>query len=322
MSPPGYTDVQAAARRLDGIAHRTPVITSRTLDAQLGMSVFFKCENLQRVGAFKFRGAYNAVAQLTAVERQRGLIAYSSGNHAQAVALAARLFECDATIVMPANAPRVKRAATEGYGARVVAYDSAVESREQVADRLMAEREYTLVPPFDHPHIVAGQGTSALELLQETPALDALLVPCGGGGLLSGCALAAHGAQSGCRVIGVEPQGADDAVRSFRSGVLQRIEAPDTIADGVRTPSLGELPFALIREHVHDMCTVSEEAIGTAVALAFLRLKMVIEPSGALGLAALLSGELRGYRRVGVLVSGGNVDQEVFCRLIAAVNLR
>ncbi len=322
MSLPVYGDIEQAAERLAGVAHRTPVVTSRTLDAQLGMSVFFKCENLQRVGAFKFRGAYNAISQLTPAQRERGLIAYSSGNHAQAVALAARLFECDATIVMPDNAPRIKRQATEGYGAKVVAYAAAAGSRENVAERLMAEREYTLIPPFDHPHIVAGQGTSALELLRDVPDLDALLVPCGGGGLLSGCALAAHGAQPGCHVIGIEPEGADDAVRSFRSGTLQRTDSPQTIADGVRTPSLGEIPFALIRRYAADMCTVSEEAIGTAVAFAFERLKLVVEPSGALGLAALLSGQAGGYRRVGVLLSGGNVDPDVFCRLLGGVNLR
>ncbi len=314
---PGFEAVQAAATRLAGVAHRTPVLTSASLNERLGAEVFFKCENLQRVGAFKFRGAYNAVSQLDAGARERGLLAYSSGNHAQAVALAARLFECTATVVMPEDAPRVKRAATEGYGARVVTYRPGEQSREEVARRLLGEADYALIPPFDHPHVLAGQGTAALELLDEVPELDALFVPCGGGGLLSGCALAASGAQPRCAVIGIEPEGADDAVRSFHSGHLQRIEHARTIADGVRTPQLGELTFALIRRYARDLQRVPEAAIAPAVRFFHERMKLVVEPSGALGLAALLANGVGGHRRIGVLVSGGNVDPETLAALLA-----
>ena len=301
-------DVRAARERIAGQAHVTPIVTSRSLDARAGAEVVLKCENLQRVGAFKFRGAWNAVSRLTPAQRERGVIAYSSGNHAQAVALAGRLLGVATTIVMPAAAPIIKREATSDFGATVRLYDPATESREAVAAALQAAHGLTLVPPFDHPHVIAGQGTAALELHEQAPDLDALLVPCGGAGLLSGCAVATRAVAPGCRVIGIEPEVADDATRSFRTGILQTVHNPPTIADGTRTPSLGELTFPLVRRYVDDMQTVSEAAIVEAVRFLFFRLKLVVEPSGALGVAALLSGAVRVSGRVGVILSGGNID--------------
>ena len=303
-----FASVTAAARRLHGQAHVTPVLTSRTLNAHAGAEVFLKCENLQRVGAFKFRGAYNAISQLSDAERARGVITYSSGNHAQAVALACRLLGAAANVVMPANAPATKRAATEGYGAQVIPYDAATGDRRAIAEALAAEHGYTIIPPYDHPEIIAGQGTAALELFEQIGALDALLVPCGGGGLLSGSAIAAKGLSPACRVIGIEPEVADDATRSFHTGVLHTVHNPPTIADGTRTPSLGTLTFPLVRAYVDDMRTVSEAAIVEAVRFLFFRTKIVVEPSGALGVAALLSGAVRAVERVGVILSGGNMD--------------
>ena len=315
-----FDDVQAAAERLKGIAHRTPVATSRTLDERLGASVFLKCENLQRMGAFKFRGAYNAVARLSAAERARGVLTYSSGNHAQATALACRLLGAQATIVMPENAPRAKRCATEGYGARIVAYDPAREKREEVAERLRQDGDPVLIPPYDHADVIAGQGTAARELFEEAGALDLLLVPCGGGGLLSGSALAARALAPSCRVVGVEPELADDATRSFRTGTLQTVSNPPTIADGARTPSLGTLTFPLVRANVDDMATVADDDLVRAMRFAFERLKLVVEPTGVLGLAAALSGRVsaRG-KRVGVILSGGNVDLAYALELFAKV---
>lgn len=311
-----FEEIRAAAGRLAGVAHRTPVVTSRTLDARAGAEVFLKCENLQRVGAFKFRGAYNAISRLSPAARERGVLAYSSGNHAQGVALAGRLLGVATTIVMPTDAPATKLAATRGYGARVVEYDRGEESRRQVAARLMGEGAYALIPPFDHPDIVAGQGTAALELLEEVGSLDTLLVPVGGGGLLSGSAVAARRVCPSCRVIGVEPAVADDATRSFYSGSIQRVINPPTLADGTRTESLGELTFELIRRHVDAMRTVSEEAIVDAVRFLFFFLKQVVEPSGALGVAALLSGNVEARGRVGVILSGGNVDGPTMARIL------
>jgi threo-3-hydroxy-L-aspartate ammonia-lyase len=304
-----YDDIEAAARRIAGIARVTPVMTSRSLDERLGARVFLKCESFQRAGAFKFRGAYNAISKLSAADRRRGILTYSSGNHAQAVALASRLLGAAATVVMPADAPAAKRKATEGYGARVVAYDPAREDREEVARRLQAEGDPVLIPPFDHPDVVAGQGTSAMELIDETGALDLLLVPCGGGGLLSGSAIAAKRLAPGCRVIGVEPEEADDATRSFRTGTLHTVRNPRTIADGARTPSLGKVTFPLVRQHVDDMVTVSDDDILRAMRFLWERMKLVVEPTGALGLAAAWKGavDLAG-KRVGVILSGGNVD--------------
>jgi len=304
-----YDDVVRAAERLAGVAHRTPVATSRTLDERLGARLFLKCENLQRAGAFKFRGAYNAIARLTAEERARGVLTYSSGNHAQAIALASRLLGTRATIVMPRNAPVAKRRATEGYGARIVDYDPVTEKREDVAERLRAEGDPVLVPPYDHEDVIAGQGTAAKELFEDAGDMDVLLVCCGGGGLLSGSALAARALSPRCRVIGVEPEAADDATRSFRTGVLQTVSNPPTIADGARTPSLGKLTFPLVRANVDDMATVSDDDLVHTMRFVWERMKLVVEPTGVLGLAAAFRGRVDAAgRRVGVILSGGNVD--------------
>ena len=314
---PTFDDVRAAAERLAGVVHRTPVLGSRTLAERAGAdAVLLKCESLQRVGAFKFRGGYNTLSRLSPAERERGVLAFSSGNHAQAVALAGRLLGIATTIVMPRDAPAVKLAATRGYGAAVVEYDADEAGREQVAARLQGESGAVIVPPYDHPHVIAGQGTAALELLEEAGDLDWLLVPCGGGGLLSGSALAVRALAPSCKVVGVEPERADDATRSFRSGELVTIERPDTIADGTRTPSLGKLTFPLVLRHVDDMVTVSEEAIAEAVRFLFERIKLVVEPSGALPVAALLSGAVEVAGRVGVVLSGGNVDAATFAALL------
>lgn len=316
---PTPQDVLDAAALLRGIVHHTPVATSRTLDERIGAHALLKCENLQRVGAFKLRGAYNAIARLAAGERARGVLAFSSGNHAQGVALASQLLGTRASIVMPTTAPASKRAATEGYGARVIAYDPALVHREEIA-REIAEREgLAVVPPYDHSHVIAGQGTAALELFNEAGELDLLLTPCGGGGLLSGSALAARHASPGCRVVGIEPELADDATRSFRTGVLHTVDNPPTIADGTRTPSLGKLTFPLVRSLVADMQTVSEEEIKDAVRFLFYRLKLVVEPSGALGVAALLAGKIQAPgARIGVILSGGNVDGTTMAEILSS----
>ncbi|HSV93572.1 MAG TPA: pyridoxal-phosphate dependent enzyme, partial [Desulfobacterales bacterium] len=285
-----FRQVTDAAERLRGVAHVTPVMTSRWLDERLGASIFLKCESFQRIGAFKFRGAYNAISRLSAEERRRGVVTFSSGNHAQGVALAGRLLGVATVVVMPQDAPVIKREATEGYGARVVLYDPAVRSREDIARELQQEHGHTLIPPFDHYDVLAGQGTAALELCDQAGPLDLLLTPCGGGGLLSGCAIAAKGRRPGCRVVGVEPEIADDATRSYYSGTLQTVKNPPTIADGVRTPSLGRITLPLVRSFVDAMATVSEASIVEAVRLLFFRLKLVVEPSGVLGLAALMTG--------------------------------
>ncbi|MBW4697677.1 MAG: threo-3-hydroxy-L-aspartate ammonia-lyase [Aphanocapsa lilacina HA4352-LM1] len=312
-----FDDVQAAADRLRGVAHRTPVLTSRTVNGLTGAEVFFKCENFQRMGAFKFRGAYNALSQLDAAQRRRGVLAYSSGNHAQAIALAGRILNIPTTIVMPSDAPAVKRRATEGYGGEVILYERAETTREALAARLAHERGLAVIPPFDHPQVVAGQGTAGLELFEQVGPLDMLLVCCGGGGLLSGCAIAAAAMSPGCRVVGVEPEQADDATRSFYSGALHTVHNPATIADGARTPSLGTVTFPLVRHCVHQMVTVEEEAIGRAMLFLWERLKIVVEPTGALGAAALFEGRVEAAgKRVGVIVSGGNVDLQAICQLI------
>jgi threo-3-hydroxy-L-aspartate ammonia-lyase len=309
---PTFADVQQARERLAGHAHRTPVVTSTTLDSLVGAKVFLKCENLQRMGAFKFRGAYNALSALSADARVKGVVAFSSGNHAQAVALSARLLNMPSTIVMPANAPRSKREATIGYGAKVELYDPANEVREVVAQRIVAETGATLIPPFDHADVIAGQGTAAAELIEETGPLDALLVCCGGGGLLTGSAIAAHAMSPGCKVIGVEPALGDDMTRSFHTKTPQRLSAvPATIADGARTLGPGALTFPLMMQHVDGMVTVSDADLVAAVRFALLRLKLVIEPSGALGLAAMMSGKAGVTGRVGIIISGGNVDPEM-----------
>ena len=309
---PTFADVETARRRLSGQAHRTPVMTSGTLDAMVGAQVFLKCENLQRMGAFKFRGAYNALSALPVEARARGVVAYSSGNHAQAVALSARLLGMQATIVMPSNAPKAKLDATEAYGARVVRYDPGEDRREVVAQQIVTETGATLIPPFDHADVIAGQGTAAAELIEETGPLDALLVCCGGGGLLTGSALAARAMSPGCRVVGVEPELGDDMTRSFRSKSPVRLPGvPATIADGARTIGPGQLTFPLLLQHVDDMVTVSDAELVAAVRFAMLRMKLVIEPSGALGLAAMMSGKAGVTGRVGIIISGGNVDAEM-----------
>jgi threonine dehydratase len=298
-----------ARERLRGVAHRTPVATSRTLDRRLEATVFLKCENLQRIGAFKFRGAYNTLSRIPEEDRRRGVVAYSSGNHAQAVALAARLLGIPATIVMPSTASPLKLAATREYGAEVVHHDDHGLEREGMAARIARERGLTIVPPFEHPDIIAGQGTAADELFEEVGALDLLMVPVGGGGLISGSSLAAKVRCPDCRVIGVEPAAGDDGVRSFRSGTLTRIDPPRTIADGARTPALGELTFALIRRYVADMTCVPDPELIRAMRFVWERMKLVTEPTGVLGLAALLSGAVSAKgKRVGVIISGGNVD--------------
>ena len=286
--------IKAAQERIRGHAHVTPVMTSQTLNDLTGAHIFFKCENFQRMGAFKFRGAFNAMSQLTEEQKDRGVITYSSGNHAQATALVGRLLEIRTVVVMPNNAPEIKRTATEAYGASVVGYDPEETTREEICRDLQARHGHTLVPPYDHINIVAGQGTAAKELFDELEALDMLLVPCGGGGLLSGCAVAAKGMDPNCRVIGIEPESADDATKSFHTGKLHTVNNPPTIADGTRTPSLGEVTFPLVLEYVDDMKTVPESAIMEAVKFLFYRMKIVVEPSGVLGLAAVLDGSVKG----------------------------
>ena len=309
--------VKDAATRLQGVANRTPVMTSRTLNERLGAEVFLKCENFQRIGAFKFRGAYNAMSRLSADERGRGVITFSSGNHAQAVALVGRLLGIKTAVVMPRDAPVIKREATEAYGAAVLLYDPRERSREAIAKELQQQHGYTMIPPFDHLDVLTGQGTSALELCEQASGLDMLLVPCGGGGLLSGCAIAAKGLNPGCAVIGVEPELGDDATRSFHSKTLQTVKNPPTIADGTRTPSLGRLTFPLVLKFVDAMATVSEEAIKEAVRVLFFRMKLVVEPSGVLGLAALLSEKVPTKGRVGVILSGGNIDGPTMRHILA-----
>lgn len=314
-----FDDVCAAAERLRGIAHRTPVVTSRTLDERTGARVSLKAENLQRIGAFKFRGAYNTIAQLDAAQRQRGVVAFSSGNHAQGVALAAQLLDTPATIVMPTDAPAAKLAATRGYGAEVVTYDRERMNRSEIAAAIAAERGARLVPPYDDPAIIAGQGTVALELLADAGRLDVLLVPLGGGGLLSGCALAATALSPGVRVFGVEPEAGDDWVRSWRADRIVSIAVPETIADGQRTQAPGELTWPIVRRLATGIVTVSDDEIKRAMRFAFERLKLVLEPSGASALAALLSGKIdaRGTR-TGVVLSGGNVDAATFAACVSA----
>jgi threo-3-hydroxy-L-aspartate ammonia-lyase len=310
-----YADVASAAERLAGHAHRTPALTSRTVNERTGAEVFFKCENFQRMGAFKFRGAYNAMSRLSSDERRRGVLAYSSGNHAQAVALAGKLLGIRVTIVMPADAPAVKIEATRGYGAEIVLYDKRREVREEVAERVARERELPVIPPFDHPHVIAGQGTAAKELIEEAGRLDYLFVPVSGGGLISGCAVAASHLAPDCKVIGVEPEAGDDATRSFKSKTLQSCHNPDTIADGARTHSLGRLTFPLVLRYVHNMVTVSDAELVKAVLYLWERMKIIVEPTGALGAAGLFERGLPvAGKRVGVILSGGNVDLKLMAK--------
>jgi threonine dehydratase len=314
---PLFEEIKSARNRLKGHAHLTPIATSRTLNALAGAEVFCKCENLQRGGAFKFRGAFNAVSKLSEEQRKAGVITYSSGNHGQAIALVSKLLGARATVVMPRDAPASKRAATAAYGAEVVLVDTDNVTREQVCNELREKHGYVLIPPFDHLDVVAGQGTAAMEMFEELKSLDWLIISCGGGGLLSGSAVAAREMDPKCRVVGVEPALADDAARSFETKILQTVKNPPTIADGTRTPSLGEHTFPLILQCVDEMARVSEEAIAEAVRFLFYRMKMVVEPSGALPIAALLSGAIRPRGRVGVILSGGNVDGQVMARILA-----
>ena len=317
-SLPRFEDVLAAADRLRGIAHRTPVLSSRRIDAQLGAQLLFKCENLQRGGAFKFRGAYNALSRLDEAQRRRGVTAYSSGNHAQAVAYAARLLEIPATIVMPADAPAIKRAATQEYGARIVSYDRYREDRAAICQALADEQGLAVIPPFDHPDVIAGQGTAALELFEEAGQLDALFLPLGGGGLLAGTLLAAAGRCAGCSVHGVEPAAGDDGRQSLRRGERVRIAVPETIADGAQTQQLGELTFPIIRAAVTDILAVEDAALVECMRVLAETMKLVVEPTGCLGFAGvrLLRDSLQG-RKVGVILSGGNVALSRLAELLA-----
>ncbi|MBW4420495.1 MAG: threo-3-hydroxy-L-aspartate ammonia-lyase [Myxacorys californica WJT36-NPBG1] len=304
-----FTDIAAASDRISGIAHRTPVLTSATVNRRARAEVFFKCENFQRSGSFKFRGAYNALAQLSEEQRKQGVLAYSSGNHAQALALAGQIMHAPVTIVMPSDAPAVKQTATKEYGATIVFYDRTTQKREDIAQTILAERQLTLIPPFDCAPVIAGQGTAAKELIEEVGDLDVLLVCVGGGGLISGSAIAAKTLSPNCEVIGVEPKRADDATRSFNTGTLQTVENPTTIADGARSRSLGQLTFPLILKYVDDMVTVSDAAIARSMFFLWERLKIVVEPTGALAATALLEGIVSfPDARIGVIISGGNVD--------------
>jgi len=306
---PTFADIESAAVQIAGVAHRTPVATSRLIDDRAGAHLFFKCENLQRGGAFKFRGAYNALSRLSTAEATRGVVTFSSGNHAQAIALAGQVLDIPRVIVMPSDAPSVKRVATEGYGGEVVLSDRDREDREEIGRRLARDRGLTLIPPYDHPHIIAGQGTAARELFEDVGPLDFLFTPCGGGGLLSGSAIAARAMSPGCNVIGVEPAAGDDANRSFRSRQLQTVHNPKTVADGARTPSLGTLTFPLVLEYVSDMAAIDDPTLLRTMFYLWERLKLVVERTGALGAAAALDGTqpIRG-KRVGIILSGGNID--------------
>jgi len=303
-----FDDIARAHERIKTHAERTPVLTSTTVDGLTGAKVLFKCENFQRMGAFKFRGAFNALSQLKDPERQKGVVAFSSGNHAQAVALAGKILGIKTVIVMPDDAPQVKLEATRNYGAEVVQYKKD-EAREELAGKLAAERGLTLIPPFDHEHVIAGQGTTAKELIEDAGELDMLLVPCGGGGLLSGCAIATKHLSPKCKVLGVEPEAGNDASQSFVKKRLVTIAIPDTIADGARTPSLGKLTFPIVMRYVDDMLTVNDKELARTMFFLWERMKVVVEPTGSLAACAVLQGKIsvKGLR-VGVVLSGGNVD--------------
>lgn len=316
MLPPAFEDVRAASERIRPIAKRTPVMTSRGFDAETGAAVFFKCENFQTGGAFKIRGASNFLRSIPKQDLQRGVVAFSSGNHAQGVAIAARDLGVKATIVMPEDSPKCKMAGTRAYGAEIVIYDRFKDDRAAIGARISQETGATLVPPFDHPWIIAGQGTTAVELLEEVPDLDAIVVPIGGGGLMSGCSIAARHLRPGMKVIGVEPAAANDAALSLAAGKRVEIAPPDTIADGLRVPMLGELTFSVIRKNVDQVVLVTDDEIGAAVKWLLLRMKILVEPSGAATVAAALFRKLpAGLNRIGLVVSGGNVDFEVLAAL-------
>ncbi|MGG8275943.1 threo-3-hydroxy-L-aspartate ammonia-lyase [Klebsiella sp. 141198] len=318
---PDYRDVAAAAQRIADYANRTPVMTSRTLDERYSAQLFLKCENFQRMGAFKFRGAMNALQQFSPAQKRAGVVAFSSGNHAQAIALAAKLLGIPATIVMPHDAPAAKVAATRDYGGKVVFYDRYMEDREQIGRDLSQQHGFTLIPPYDHPHVIAGQGTAAKELIEEVGPLDALFVCLGGGGLLSGSALAARHLSPGCKVYGVEPEAGNDGQQSFRCGSIVHIETPKTIADGAQTQHLGQYTFPLIQQHVDDILTVSDDELVASMKFLAERMKMVVEPTGCLGFAAARNAmaQLRG-KKVGIIISGGNVDMSRYSALLGTGN--
>ncbi|AOJ78258.1 threo-3-hydroxy-L-aspartate ammonia-lyase [Burkholderia ubonensis] len=316
---PTYDDVAAAAARLQGHAHRTPVMTSSTLDDALGAQVFFKCENFQRMGAFKFRGAFNALSRFDATQRRNGVVTFSSGNHAQAIALSARMLGIPATIVMPQDAPAAKMAATRGYGGNVVTYDRYTEDREQIGRELAEKHGLTLIPPYDHPDVLAGQGTAAKELFDEVGALDALFVPMGGGGLLSGTALATRALSPQAKLYGVEPEAGNDGQQSFRSGAIVHIDTPRTIADGAQTQHLGNLTFQILRRDVDDILTATDAELVDSMRFFATRMKLIVEPTGCLSLAAArkMKDELAG-KRVGIIISGGNIDLANFAALVSS----
>lgn len=309
-----FDDIREAAERLRGIVHRTPVISSRTLDEMTGCSVFLKCENLQRMGAFKFRGAYNRISRFTPEERKGGVVAFSSGNHAQGVALACKLLRIPAVIVMPEDAPKAKVEATKGYGAEIIFYDRHRSHRAEIANKLCEERRATLVPPFDDSRIVAGAGTAALELLEDVPDLDTIVTPVGGGGLLSGTAIAAHGMNPAIKIFGVEPQAGNDMEQSLQRGEIVHIDVPRTIADGLQTQAPGQITFPIVKNEGAQVVTVTDDQLRDGMRFAFERMKIVVEPSGAAGLAAVMTGKVRGGK-VGVIISGGNVDLSRFTEL-------
>ncbi|WP_428000535.1 threo-3-hydroxy-L-aspartate ammonia-lyase [Acidovorax sp.] len=318
LAPPTYADVVSAAQRLAGVAHRTHVLRSNMADALLGTQVFFKCENQQRTGSFKFRGAYNTLSQFSDEQRKRGVLAFSAGNHAQAIALSARLLDMPALIVMPEDAPTTKMAATREYGAQVVTYDRYTEDREAISQRLAQERGMTLVPPFDHPHVIAGEGTAAKEFLEEIPDLDYLFVCVGGGGLLAGSLLASEALAPRCRVVGVEPEAGNDGQQSLRSGQLVQIPTPHTIADGAQARSLGQIPFPIIQRLAEDIVTATDEQLVEAMRFFAERMKLVVEPTGALAFAGARHGSVDVHgAKVGILISGGNVDMARYARFLA-----
>ncbi|MES2610458.1 MAG: threo-3-hydroxy-L-aspartate ammonia-lyase [Pseudomonadota bacterium] len=318
LPPPTYADVVSAAQRLDGVAHRTHVLRSNMADALLGTQVYFKCENQQRTGSFKFRGAYNTLSQFSDEQRERGVLAFSAGNHAQAIALSARLLDMPALIVMPEDAPTTKMAATREYGAQVVTYDRYTEDREAISQRLAQERGMTLVPPFDHPHVIAGEGTAAKEFLEEVPDLDYLFVCVGGGGLLAGSLLASEALAPRCRVVGVEPEAGNDGQQSLRSGQLVQIPTPHTIADGAQARSLGQIPFPIIQRLAEDIVTATDEQLVEAMRFFAERMKLVVEPTGALAFAGARHGSVDVHgAKVGILISGGNVDMARYARFLA-----
>lgn len=318
MTLPDYNDVAAAAERIADYANKTPVMTSRTVNEEFGAEVFFKCENFQRMGAFKFRGAMNALRQFTPQQRAAGVVTFSSGNHAQAIALSAKLLGIPATIIMPHDAPVAKVTATKGYGGKVVTYDRYTEDREKIGRDLAEKQGLTLIPPYDHPHVIAGQGTATKELIEEVGQLDALFVCLGGGGLLSGSALAARHLSPDCIVYGVEPEAGNDGQQSFRSGKIVHIDTPKTIADGAQTQQLGNYTFQIIQQNVNDILTVSDAELITSMKFIAERMKIVVEPTGCLGFAAARArkAELRG-KKVGIIISGGNVDISRYSEFLA-----